>query len=136
MSTRDEQIGKNLARLRGDVSQKDLAARMKQLGWKWSQATVWTIETGERPLRLAEADDLANILEMNTWEFLRTDADYHAREYVQRSWRALEDLRAAQSEFEGSRRLLKSHVADFPLPDDLTDEFESISNVVVHVIVP
>lgn len=64
MTTRDKQIGQNLAVLRGSVTQKELAERMKSRGWKWSQATVWTVETGERPLRLAEAQDIAEILDL------------------------------------------------------------------------
>jgi transcriptional regulator with XRE-family HTH domain len=64
VTTRDEIIGQNLTILRGDISQKELAAKMKTYGWKWSQATVWTVESGERPLRLAEAADIAMILEL------------------------------------------------------------------------
>ena len=62
MSVSDAEIGANLLVRRGDLSQKDLAAAMKAKGWKWSQATVWSIEKGERPLRLAEAEDVAAIL--------------------------------------------------------------------------
>lgn len=60
--TSDEQIGKNLVELRGDLSQKDLADAMRKLGFRWSQATVWSIEKGERPLRLTEAEAVAEIL--------------------------------------------------------------------------
>jgi hypothetical protein len=35
---------------------------MRERGWKWSQATVWSVERGDRPLRLAEAEDLAGVL--------------------------------------------------------------------------
>lgn len=62
MATRDEQIGQNITRLRGDNSQQWVADRMRERGWKWAQATVWNLEKGERPLRLAEAEDLAEIL--------------------------------------------------------------------------
>lgn len=62
MAVPDAQIGENLVALRGRMSQKDLAAAMKSLGWRWSQATVWSIEKGERPLRFAEASDLAQVL--------------------------------------------------------------------------
>ncbi|MEV5042724.1 helix-turn-helix domain-containing protein [Microbacterium sp. LMI1x-1-1.1] len=63
--SRDVQIGQNLARLRGSISQSELAAQMKALGWKWSQSTVWSIEKGDRPLRLAEAEDLLPILNLS-----------------------------------------------------------------------
>lgn len=62
MATRDEQIGQNIVRLRGDRSQQWVADRMREKGWKWAQATVWNVEKGERPLRLAEAEDIAEIL--------------------------------------------------------------------------
>lgn len=62
MATRDEQIGSNIVRLRGERSQQWLADNMRQRGWKWAQATVWNVEKGERPLRLAEAEDVADIL--------------------------------------------------------------------------
>ena len=62
VSTTDEQIAKNFLRLRGDRSQKEIASLMQARGWKWSQATVWAIEKAERPIRLAEAVDLEEIL--------------------------------------------------------------------------
>ena len=62
METSDAQIGANLGLLRRGKSQKEVADDMRERGWKWSQATVWSVEKGERPLRLAEAVDLAVIL--------------------------------------------------------------------------
>lgn len=43
------------------MSQKELANRMRKHGFKWSQATVWAIEKGERPLRLTESMSLGEI---------------------------------------------------------------------------
>jgi transcriptional regulator with XRE-family HTH domain len=74
MPVSDELIGRNLARMRGDMSQKELAARMKERGWKWSQATVWSVEKGERPLRLAEAEDIKAILG-TLWSLTMHDED-------------------------------------------------------------
>jgi hypothetical protein len=63
MSTeQDRQIGRTMAILRGDKTQQAVADEMRQRGWRWSQATVWSVEKGERPLRLAEAEDLATVL--------------------------------------------------------------------------
>jgi hypothetical protein len=62
MDNLDTQIGQNVVRLRGATSQKEIANQMRDRGWKWSQATVWSVEKGERSLRLAEAGDLATIL--------------------------------------------------------------------------
>lgn len=62
VTERDRQLGQALADFRGDMSQQQLADRMRQYGWKWSQATVWAVEKGDRPLRLFEAKDVAAIL--------------------------------------------------------------------------
>ena len=59
---RDVQAGENLAILRGDMTQSALAAKMRERGWKWSQATVWAIERGDRPLRIAEAVDVLSLV--------------------------------------------------------------------------
>ena len=61
MSDTDARIGKRLQELRGEMSQAALAAAMAERGHKWSQATVWSVEQGKRPIRLAEADDVASI---------------------------------------------------------------------------
>lgn len=61
MTERDKEIGETLIVLRGERSQKEVATLMKNRGWKWSQATVWSVEQGERALRLGEAVDLASI---------------------------------------------------------------------------
>lgn len=60
--TVDQEIGQRLKAARGAISQKGLAKQMKSLGWRWSQTTVWSIEEGERPLRLSEAASLSKIL--------------------------------------------------------------------------
>lgn len=56
------QIGRNIIRYRGDMSQVQLAELMTERGNRWSQATVWNTEQGNRPLKLKEAMDLAEIL--------------------------------------------------------------------------
>lgn len=66
VSSRDEAIGQAVSVLRDDQTQQAVADAMRQRGWKWSQATVWSVEKGERPLRLAEADDLAAVLGAST----------------------------------------------------------------------
>ena len=64
----DEQNGADVTAARGRVglSQKELAARMSELGFAWPQATVSQIEKGERPLRLSEADHLAELIRFRT----------------------------------------------------------------------
>ena len=60
----DALVGANLADLRerAKMTQKELADAMRAEGHKWSQATVWSVEKGERPLRLIEALDAAHVL--------------------------------------------------------------------------
>lgn len=61
----DVVIGRNLAKLRQKAgqTQEDLAKKMRSLyGFKWSKATVWSIEAGERPLKLTEAKDAVTCL--------------------------------------------------------------------------
>lgn len=76
----DEQIGANLIRIRNGMSQKDLADAMRVRGFKWSQATVWAVEKGERPLRLTEAEGLGVVLRINPDLLLATpdELDLHA----------------------------------------------------------
>lgn len=64
----EEQIGADVAtaRERAGMSQKELAAAIAERGFKWSQATVSQIEKGERPLRLSEADHLADLIRFRT----------------------------------------------------------------------
>lgn len=70
------------------MSQQALADRMRERGWKWSQATVWAVEKGERPLRLAEAMDLAQILGMSD---LRQFGSTPRAHELMNAWRKLED---------------------------------------------
>lgn len=85
------------------MSQQALAEAMRARGWKWSQATVWSIEKGERPLKLAEASDLSNMLNVGVSHFLApqheqmrlNNAWTHARgvsESVATLWQSLENL--------------------------------------------
>jgi len=59
---RDERVGRAVVSARGARSQQEVADLMKNRGWKWSQATVWSVESGRRPLRFLEALDLAEVL--------------------------------------------------------------------------
>ena len=64
-SERDKTIGANLAAIRGDVTQDELAKRMREHGFKWSQSTVWSVERGDRPMKLAEAEAVLDCLGMS-----------------------------------------------------------------------
>lgn len=109
----DENIGANVAVLRGEISQKDLASRMRERGWKWSQATVWSVEKGERPLRLAEAADLAEILDQSIHVLLSGAEPTRVHKAAQDVAAAESRLRSAIREYEQCRfelALLLDHV--------------------------
>ncbi|OJU43626.1 MAG: hypothetical protein BGN98_10445 [Microbacterium sp. 69-7] len=74
MNDHDELIGRNLARLRLDVSQTELATKMRALGHKWTQPTVVSIEKGERPLRMSEALDVASVLGVDLYDLVKYPA--------------------------------------------------------------
>ena len=69
----DAEIGRNVTRIRGSMSQKDLADEMRKRGFRWSQATVWAVEKGDRPLRLAEADAVGAVLGIHHTVLLSTE---------------------------------------------------------------
>lgn len=106
---RDRIIGENVARVRAAAnrSQADVADEMRRKGFKWSQATVWSVEKGERPLRLAEAEALAAVLDdSRVSDFLSAPLTYlyFARELeFQRLENAL--LHAARNWADGLIRL-------------------------------
>ncbi|RJN32914.1 helix-turn-helix transcriptional regulator [Nesterenkonia natronophila] len=72
MKQMDKWIGQNVERLRAAVEMKqaEVAFEMSEQGFKWSQRTVWAVEKGERPLRLAEAQVLAKLLRTGTGQFV------------------------------------------------------------------
>lgn len=63
----DKKVGQNLATLRASMTQQALAHAMRQQGHRWTQATVWSIETGGRALKLDEAMSAASILGLGPW---------------------------------------------------------------------
>lgn len=60
----DQNIAANLRTYResGNISQEELAQRMADLGFGFSQATIWKIERGQRPVRASELVALADAL--------------------------------------------------------------------------
>lgn len=125
MATTDKQIGKNLAQFRGIMSQKELADRMRDLGWKWSQATVWSIEKGERPLRLVEAEALQSILgRFSVFHLLASETERALQIAEDELFRAHLDLEKAMRE-HFSKRFRLALIADSQsekLSDDERDD--------------
>ncbi|MBT1622192.1 hypothetical protein KK101_05765 [Curtobacterium flaccumfaciens pv. oortii] len=79
MSAYDEQIGRNLKRLRQeatDSDEADLALRMRLRGWDWDESVVRDVESGGRPLLRAEAEDVTNAIGFTeAFITMRTDAE-------------------------------------------------------------
>ena len=96
----DRMVGENVARLRGDMTQQALADAMRERGWKWSQATVWSGEKGERPLRLLEAEDLSQVLSCAVSDFTSKGKELQVEM----------DVRAAAGDVSRSYDLLKEAV--------------------------
>ncbi|MBT1169593.1 helix-turn-helix transcriptional regulator [Bifidobacterium sp. SO4] len=58
----DALVGENVRRLRGNMSQEDVASKMRtSYGHAWKKQTVYNIEAGQRQLKLSEARDLLNL---------------------------------------------------------------------------
>lgn len=103
MSETDVRIGRNLARLRGDMSQAEFAKQMRDRGWKWAQNTVSAIESGERPLRLAEAHDVGQVLNIGLFSIdtlIAPDMYTELRIAMARTFRAAQGLEQAVHDFE------------------------------------
>lgn len=97
----DKSIGENVARLRGDRSQQLVADEMRSRGYDWSQATVWSVEKGRRPLRFAEAAQLADILDVTVTDLLPEEKFRGRRDLM----RALGDLAKSKSQlYENAAR--------------------------------
>lgn len=126
MSEKDELIGKNLAELRGEISQADIAKAMRERGYKWSQATVWAVERGERPLRLAEADDLRVILGRDSFqgaaEFLAPTQEMYL---VAR----LTEVVSAQKQFEDAAEKYLEALDDLAMTADSVSDKEGAKEV-------
>jgi transcriptional regulator with XRE-family HTH domain len=62
----DRNISANLRIYReaGNISQEELAQRMTDRGFGFSQATIWKIENGQRPVKASELVALADSLEV------------------------------------------------------------------------
>src|SRR5699024_8890274 len=71
----DQRIGRNIMKFRGNISQQTLAEKMRSKGFKWSQATVWATEKGDRPVRLSEVIALSEVLDKTYDSFLLEEHD-------------------------------------------------------------
>src|SRR5690348_5996419 len=101
----DQNIAANLRTYReaGNISQDELAQRMADLGFGFSQATIWKIESGQRPVRASELVALADALEIMLITRLTDKPDAtrhqvqldHANRKAHRAYETLKDAAAA-----------------------------------------
>lgn len=103
----DEQIGATLTRIRNGRSQKDVADAMRTQGFRWSQATVWAVEKGERPLRLTEAQALGVVLGINHDLLLAEPEELDLHADIADFTSLLEEIASlAYESYEAQRRLV------------------------------
>lgn len=137
MSSRDEEIGNALAIMRGDHSQQWVADEMRKRGWKWAQATVWNVERGERPLRLAEAQDLAGILGATVYGFMSSGPRAMLEARMKRMVDVRESLMAATRDYMAAQAELAgqadaTELTDERLIEGVTDWIRSSPQSVVE----
>jgi transcriptional regulator with XRE-family HTH domain len=106
----DKQIGERIIELRErrGWNQGDLSKTLKAHGLNWSQGTLSKVESGARPVRLAEAQLLATALRTKVYELLhadlplQTESDTKQRVRAQLSWidSATRELEQAQKHLE------------------------------------
>lgn len=102
----DQNFAVNVRHYREQIglSQEELAQRMSERGFGFTQATVWKIEQGKRAVRVGEAVALAAALELPRWLHLVQDPQSfgHAAEIEaanRRAYTAFEAIKAATAEF-------------------------------------
>lgn len=126
----DRWIGASVVYFRGDASQKALADAMRDRGHKWSQSTVWAVEKGDRPLKLAEAHDVAEVLDATVESLLVPPEDisyWRAIRQVDRRVRETQhELFKAAHAYETQRLALGQAVEDgvaqgYDLPEERTE---------------
>ena len=112
MAEKDAEIGEAVRLLRGDRTQEDVAATMRERGWKWSQATMWAVEKGTRPLKLAEADALSAVLDVPLWRLLTGEKETSVLRALDRVAEAESDLRHAVFKFHRAQNSLGVEMRD------------------------
>lgn len=72
LPTPEQMFGRQLRLLRlgRGWTQQDVAVKMQDFGYQWSQATVTRLEAATRPIRLNEVFDLAGLFDVPAAQFL------------------------------------------------------------------
>ena len=109
-STVDDNVATNVRYVREarGLSQDELAQRMAERGFGFTQATIWKIESRQRPVKISEVVALGDALELLTWTEL-TARPENNRHYVdlqvvnRRAFQAYEALKAAAKDYHDTR---------------------------------
>lgn len=113
-SNLDQRIGENLVTMRGEMTQKALADLMREKGHKWSQATVWAAEKGDRAIKLTEAHDLSTVLGGRLDQLLQLPREVGYQKIIQRRYNdwydAREALEVAIRKYEDARLWLRQWI--------------------------
>lgn len=112
VATSDRRLGERLRmiRVRLDLSQRDVAqAVTDRHGLGWHQTTVAKVEAGDRPVRVAEALAVADVLGVHVDELLDQPADSsEARQHqATRLHARLHELERLQGDIGRRHRQLK-----------------------------
>lgn len=118
----NERIGEAVRLLRGDRTQGEVARQMRDLGHKWSQATVWSVETGERPLRLTEARSLCTVLDCQLEDLWGPPEKAGLRQLDSALGRAWWSLAGAVFDFQEAREAMQRYVADLDISREQWEE--------------
>lgn len=125
---RDEVIGRNVQRLRGDAGlrQADLVERVRRWDIRLTQPAVVEIEAGRRALKARELEALAGVLGVPVSMILGerggpTSARVQLDRLARHAWQAQAKAREALVELEQSRRQLADaadrYRGDLPVED-------------------
>jgi septal ring factor EnvC (AmiA/AmiB activator) len=118
----DRDVGRMVAQLRGDRTQQAVADAMRKRGWPWSQATVWSVEKGERPLKLREAAVLALVLGTSVEALIQIEAELVL--LSQRLAGVLENTAALRQEIADHKRELAKTEARLRSAEQERNELE------------
>lgn len=118
----DATIGANVAILRGERTQKFIADEMRKRGVKWSQTTVWEIESGKRSLKAKEAKILAGVLNTTVDRLFDETATTRVRFVIERGIRKVKSAEIAASDALEKYALVRTQA--FALADEALTELE------------
>ncbi len=87
------------------LSQEDLAKAMRYIGYTWQQTTVAKTEAADRPLRVNEIVDLANVLGVAPAELLgETLREFDRTAAIMRLLQAKDDAQRLMAKIESLKR--------------------------------